>query len=110
MNNKVTLLDIDFHFGIGFWSDMLEGTGWNVLDLGNISDAVSIPKIMYYSRAYACKRIGKQIDFTQFDIDDLIDDNGGILSPFWISFSDAFKASASKDVPRQEGKKKVVKK
>ena len=110
MNNKVTLLDIDFHFGIGFLSSLLEGTGLNLIELGKQPDEVLIPKIMFYSRAYAMTRQGLEIDFTITDIFDLVDENGGIGSEFWNSFSLAFANSMSKDVPKQEGKKKVVKK
>lgn len=106
--NKI--LNIDFHFGIGFLNELLDGTGWNLSDIGTMVDLVTIPKMMYYSRVYACKRSGLDIDFTQFDIDDLIDNNGGVEGVFWNEFKTAFVESMSKNVPIQEDKKKVVKK
>lgn len=108
MNNKINLLDIDFHFGIGFLSTLLEGTGLNLVDLGKTADAILIPKLMYYSRVYATQREGKEVDFTIGDIFDLIDNNGGIGGEFWNSFSLAFSASMHKDVPKDETKKKAT--
>jgi hypothetical protein len=110
MNNKVNLLDIDFHFGIGFLSALLEGTKLNLTELGTQADEVLLPKIMYYSRAYAMQRADLSVDFNMSDIFDLVDNNGGIAGEFWNSFSVAFSNSMSKDVPVQEGKKKVTKK
>jgi hypothetical protein len=110
MNNKVNLLDIEFHFGIGFLSTLLEGTKLNLTELGTQPDEVLIPKIMYYSRAYSMQRNGLNIDFNMGDIFDLVDNNGGIGGEFWNNFSLAFSNSMNKDVPVQEGKKKVTKK
>ena len=106
MNNK-NLLGIDFHFGIGFLNELLDGTGLKLDELASQSDEVLMPKIMYYSRLYACKRIDAIIDFTMIDIFDLIDNNGGIGGKFWFDFKIAFNESMFKDVPVDNEKKKV---
>lgn len=107
--NKRNLLGIDFHFGIGFLNELLNGTGLKLEELGAQTDEVLMPKIMYYSRLYAYKREGKEIDFTMYDINDLIDENGGIGGKFWFDFKIAFNESMFKDVPTEDKKKvKVV--
>jgi len=104
--NKRNLLGIDFHFGIGFLNELLNGTGLKLEELGAQTDEVLMPKIMYYSRLYAYKREDKEIDFTMYDINDLIDENGGIGGKFWLDFKIAFNESMFKDV-LVEDKKKV---
>lgn len=103
--NKRNLLGIDFHFGIGFLNELLNGTGLKLEELGVQTDEVLMPKIMYYSRLYAYKREDKEIDFTMYDINDLIDDNGGIGGKFWFDFKIAFNESMFKDVPVEDKKK-----
>ena len=103
--NKRNLLGIDFHFGIGFLNELLNGTGLKLEELGAQTDEVLMPKIMYYSRLYAYKREGKAIDFTMYDINDLIDENGGIGGKFWFDFKIAFNESMFKDVPVEDKKK-----
>ena len=103
--NKRNLLGIDFHFGIGFLNELLNGTGLKLEELGAQTDEVLMPKIMYYSRLYAYKREDKEIDFTMYDINDLIDDNGGIGGKFWFDFKIAFNESMFKDVPVEDKKK-----
>lgn len=103
--NKRNLLGIDFHFGIGFLNELLNGTGLKLEELGAQTDEVLMPKIMYYSRLYAYKREGKEVDFTMYDINDLIDENGGIGGKFWFDFKIAFNESMFKDVPVDDKKK-----
>lgn len=103
--NKRNLLGIDFHFGIGFLNELLNGTGLKLEELGAQTDEVLMPKIMYYSRLYAYKREDKAIDFTMYDINDLIDENGGIGGKFWFDFKIAFNESMFKDVPVDDKKK-----
>ena len=105
--NKKNLLGIDFHFGIGFLNELLDGTGLKFEELGSQTDEILMPKIMYYSRIYAAKREGKDVDFTMYDINDLVDENGGIGGKFWIDFKIAFNESMFKDVPVDTDKKKV---
>ncbi|SRR5215204_402879 len=105
--HRKTLLDKEFHFGIGFLNELLEGTGLMLNELSSQDDAVLIPKIMFYSLLYSHKRSGKEIDFTMNTIFDMIDDNGGIGGFFWTEFQVAFYESMHKDVPSDDSKKKV---
>ena len=106
--NKITLLDKEFHFGIGFLNELLDGTGMKLEDLAIQADAILVPKLMYYSLLYSHNRNQKEIDFTMYDINDLIDENGGVGGKFWNEFKIAFNNSMYKDVPVQEVKKKVI--
>ena len=110
MTNKIKLLDIDFHFGIGFLYELIENTGMNLVELGSQDPALLTPKLMYYSRAYANKRLDKEVDFNMNDIFDLIDENGGIFGDFCNKFNQAFANSMNQGVPETDDKKKVTKK
>ena len=109
MRNKKVILGYEFHFGIGFLNELLDGTGLRLDELGSQNDTVLIPKMMYYSLLYSYKRTGKEVDFTMYTINDLIDDNGGIGGSFWNEFNLAFNESMNKDVPVDNSKKKVAK-
>lgn len=101
---------MDFHFGIGFLSELIEGSGFKLEELGTQDDIILMPKIMYYSHLYAMKRQGIEIDFEMENLHDFIDDNGGVGGKFWIDFKIAFNESMVKDVPVDADKKKVTKK
>jgi hypothetical protein len=105
--NKVVLLDKEFHFGIGFLNELLDGTGLRLDELGTQADAVLIPKMMYYSLLYSYKRNDKEVDFTMYDVNDWIDENGGVGGEFWNNFQKGFNDSMYKDVPVDNSKKKV---
>lgn len=112
MNNKVELLGLEFHFGIGFLTELIENTGLDLVEIGQKMESgdVSIyPKLMYYSRLYSVQRKRQQPDFDMFDINDLIDENGGVLGQFVADFSKAFLQSLQKDVPVSDDKKKATK-
>lgn len=112
MNNKVILLDKEFHFGIGFLTELIENMQWDLIQIGEKIEAgdVSVYRyLMYYSRLYSVKRKHEQPDFDVYDIDELIDENGGVLGVFCQSFIKAFLESLQKDVPVDENKKKVTK-
>jgi hypothetical protein len=68
---------------------------------------LKIPKMIYYSLAYSYKRKDQEIDFTIYDVNDWIDENGGIGGDFWNNFQKAFNDSMYKDVPVDNSKKKV---
>ena len=108
MVNKVTLLGLEFHFGIGFLNDLIDGTGIKLDEFQNHSDLTLIPKLMYYSSAYASKRNGNEISMTIYDIYDMIDKNGGVLGSFCTEFKNAFVASMNQDVPVDTSKKKAI--
>lgn len=107
MNNKKTILGYDFHFGIGFLNELLDGTGLKLNELGTQDDSILVPKMMFYSLLYSYKRQNKEVDFTKYTIDDLIDNNGGIGGSFWNEFNTAFNESMYKDVPVDNSKKKA---
>lgn len=104
---KKEILGMDFHFGIGFLSELIEGTGMNLSDLGTQDDTILMPKLMYYSNLYAKKRNDIAMDFTMNDLHDFIDDNGGVGGKFWIDFKIAFQEAMFKDVPTDDNKKKA---
>lgn len=109
--NKITLLGKEFHFGIGFFSEILENTNITLEDIFKKiqSNDVSIYRIlMYYSLVYSSKRRNENVDFDIYHIDDLIDSNGGLDGDFIISFAKAFLESVNKNVPEDKSKKKVV--
>jgi len=108
--NKKTILGREFRFGIGFLNELLDGTGLTLDQLGSQDEVVLMPKIMYYSLLYSYLREGKEVDFSIYDINDLIDENGGVGGEFWNTFKLAFNESMTKNVPVTEGKKKVTKK
>jgi len=110
--NKIILLEKEFHFGIGFLTELVENTGLDLVHIGEKIEAgdVSIyPKLLYYSRLYSVNRKREEVDFDMYTINDMIDENGGVLGEFVQSFVKAFFESLSKGVPENEDKKKVVK-
>jgi len=108
IKNKVTLLDREFHFGIGFLNEFIDGSGISFEELLMQPLVTFIPKAMFYSMSYALKRQGLENDFSMNDIFDLIDENGGVDGHFWNEFKDACNDSFHKDVPLDKSKKKVT--
>ncbi len=109
--NKRTLLDREFHFGIGFLNELIDGTGKGLEVIGDEvvnNSAVMVPKMMFYSLLYAYKRSQKEVDFTIDDIYDLIDENGGLHNGFFNDFLVSFQESMYKDVPADNSKKKAI--
>lgn len=108
---SIKLIGKDFHFGIGFLNELIDNTE---LDLYQIDEKLAkgdisiIPNMIYYSHLYACKRKDIDVTFNKYDVNDWIDDNGGLQSGFVIDFINAFKDSLIKDVPIDENKKKVT--
>jgi len=109
--NKRNLLGYEFHFGIGFLNELIDGTGKGLEVIGSevINNTASmVPKMMYYSLVYSYKRSQKEIDFTIETIYDLIDDNGGMNNGFFNDFLQAFQECMYKDVPVDNSKKKAI--
>ena len=100
---KVTLLNKEFHLGIGFLNELLDGTGMKLNDLASQDDAVLLPKLMYYSLVYSYKRKGKEIDFTMYDVFDWIDSSATVGG----DFMKAFHLSMHENVPTDNSKKKA---
>lgn len=105
---KIELLGIKYYLGLGFLNELVNGTGKKLTEFEGIDEALLIPLLMYYSRLYACKRLGLPIDFTQEDIFDYIDENGGVGGQLFIDFSLAYVKAMTQDVPVDD-KKKVTK-
>ena len=108
MSNKVNLLEKDFHFGIGFLNELIDGTGIPFEELMHKSEVELTPKSIYYSLMYSYKRNQKEVDFTMYDVNDWIDENGGVGGSFWTAFNKAFSDSIYKDVPTDNSKKKAT--
>jgi len=111
MINKVTLLGLEFRLGIGFLNMLIEGTGKDLITLGQevqTNSPVIVPQMMYYSLAYAARRNNTEMTMTIDDIYDMIDENGGILGSFSVEFQNAFLASMNQDVPADTSKKKAI--
>lgn len=106
---KIKLLGIDYYLGLGFLNELINGTGKSINELSSLEDAVLLPQLIFYSRLYACKRLDLPIDFTQDDIFDYIDENGGLSGEFAVDFFTAYIVSMTKDVPVDTDKKKVTK-
>ena len=109
--NKVTLLDREFHLGIGFLNKFIDGTGKDLATLGEEMQnniVVILPKMMFYSLAYSYERSGKELDFDINTIFDLIDENGGVNGSFCADFLNAFTEAMYKDVPVDNSKKKAI--
>lgn len=106
-NTKIEILGIKYHLGLGFLNELLNGTGKALNDFAGVDEVVLIPQLMYYARLYAAKRNNTPIDFTQEDIFDYIDDNGGVSGQLFKDFAEAYVRAMTQDVPTQDDKKKV---
>lgn len=105
---KIELLGIWYYLGLGFLNEVVVGTGKQLTELAQEGDEILMPKLMYYSRLYASKRLGLSLDFTIEDIFDYIDDNGGMSGEFFKSWFEAYVIAMTKDVPKEEEDKKKV--
>jgi hypothetical protein len=110
---KATILNIDFHFGLGFLNELCAETGKDLDQLGQdmISKAhASVPLMMLVSANYAKKRRSETDLYTIDYFYDLIDDNGGINGDFWNEFLNSFSLSMNQNVPKSEEVKSSKKK
>jgi len=108
---KIEILGICYYLGLGFLNEVVTGTGKQLNELSAESDELLMPKLIYYSRLYACKRLGLNTDFTLDDVFEYIDDNGGMGGQFFKDWFNAYIIAMTKDVPQDdsEDKKKVTK-
>lgn len=107
---KIEIKGIKYYLGLGFLNELVNGTGKQLKELGIIEEVLLYPILIYYSRLYACKRLGLAVDFTQEDIFEYIDDNGGVSGEFYNEFAQAYLKAMTQDVPEYTNKKKVTKK
>ena len=105
-NKRTELLGIKYYLGLGFLNKMIKEEGKKLNELAVLDDIVLMPKVMYYSRAYACERRREIVNFTQEDIFDYIDEQGGIQGEFYANFSKAYFDAMMGDVPTDEEDKK----
>lgn len=106
---KIELVGVKFHFGIAFLMAVNDIIDFNTVGEDPKQAYKEVPLLMYLSRKYACERKNLPVEFTQEDIYDLIDENGGIGGDFWNDFQVAFYKSIFQNVPLEETKKKVPK-
>lgn len=108
---KIEILGIHYYLGLGFLNRMIEGTGRQLEELAVLHNVALIPKLVYYSRLYACEMLGIEVDFNQDTIYEYIDDNGGIDGAFIAEFYPAYLKAMKQGVPvDEEPKKKALKK
>ena len=104
---------LDFSLGLGFLGEYLEETKLSIEDIGSNLQKNPfkwIPLTMYYSAKYVRERDAKEVDFTLYEIQDLIEDNGGMGSTAVTTFMKKFIESLTKDVPKEDQSGKVAKK
>lgn len=111
VNTKIEIAGIKYHLGLGFLNELCEGTHKSLNELGLLHNAVLVPLLMYYSRIYSCKRNNEQISFTQDDIFDYIDENGGLSGEIVVEFFKHYLECMKNHIPVDDKKKvKTVKK
>lgn len=69
---------------------------------------IGVPKLIYYSIKYNCKKSKVTFNFTEEDVFDWIDDDGGLASPSIVDFINAFTASLTVDLGKKTPQKKEV--
>lgn len=100
-----------FYFGLGFLGNLLEKENISIQEIGYKAVANPYkwnPLIMFYSLEYGYIRKGEECPFTVFNVTEWIEDAGGFESDVYRSFEKAFADSLTKDVPKQEDKKKAA--
>ena len=93
-------------FGIGFIGRYLKSNEQTLNEMFKEfqeNPFLTAPNLLYYS----VKETGE--DITLQDIEDLIDDNGGVNSPQLIAFIEAFTQSLTVNMPVAEGKPQKAK-
>ena len=108
--------EIEFHFGLGFLGELLDNLDMPIEELmaGLQKNPFKLlPKIMHGAATYASLRKNEELGLTLYQLTDLIDDDGGIVSENVSKFLNAFTNSMSKDVPEEpkkatKGKQKAV--
>ena len=112
---KITIgkTQFDFWFGLGFFSNLKDNHGLGIEDVQKgLSENSSklVPILMLEAAKYSAFRRKVSFKRTVFDFIDVIDDDGGIVSPAYLEFIEAFSNSMTKDVPEETKKKEKPKK
>ncbi len=110
---KITIgkTEYKFHFGLWFFGALKENQGLGMEELQaqlEKSPLELVPVLMLEAAKTADRRMGIKVDYKEFHFLDAIDDDGGITSPAFAEFLDAFTSSMVKDVPKEPAKKKVI--
>jgi hypothetical protein len=103
---------ISFKFGLAFLGETIEATGFDaniLLEKLQSNPFKYISVIMFHSAKYYALRKGKEFVLTQYDFADLIDEEGGLESKFFIDFMHGFNNSMTKDVPNETPQKSIEK-
>ena len=120
MNKKAKITigktQFDFWFGLGFFSNLKDNHGIGIEDVHKgfeKNQTKLVPILMLEAAKYSAFRRKVSFKRTVNDLIDMIDDDGGILSPAYLEFIEAFTNSMAKDVPKEKEvpkKKELAKK
>ena len=108
---KITIgkTEFEFHFGLGFFGDLKDNQGIGIEEIQvrlSENPFKLVPVLMLEAAKYSAKRREAKVSFTEFTFVDAIDNDGGISSPAFIEFLNAFTDSMSKNVPKEKVTKK----
>lgn len=102
-----------FKFGIGYLRYLQENSSIGLKELGLIfteNDALKYPILVYYSLKFNAIKSKTEFPHDQYDIDDWIDEAGGLNGAFMIEFVTALSKSLQfdegKNPPQGKGAKK----
>ena len=111
MANKIVLKfwekTFTARFGIGFIGNYLKDEGVSIQDMFKSfqdNPFYVAPKLMYHAIAKGTP----EAELTENDIEDLIDDDGGLASPQLALFIEAFGNSLAVEAPQKVGRPKAV--
>lgn len=100
---KINGKEIEFGFGLRFVGELIESTGLTLDEIvvkSRSNPFKMIPTMMYLSALHSKDRRGEEIDFTEIELADMIDDSGGINQDSIVKFLSKFTDSLLKDVPK----------
>lgn len=106
---KLGKAQFEFHFGLGFFGELKDnqGIGMDELQVRLKENPFKlVPILMLEAAKYSAKRRGVKVNYTEFTFIDAVDDDGGIGSPAFLEFLNAFTDSMTKNVPKEEVSKK----
>jgi len=108
---KITIgkTEFEFHFGLGFFGELKDNQGIGIEEIQvrlSENPFKLVPILMLEAAKYSAYRKGAEFKHTEFTFVDAIDDDGGLNSPAFLEFLNAFTDSMSKDVPKEKVTKK----
>lgn len=99
-NRKLT-----YSFGLGFIGELLDSLDMTlneVVSSLNKNPFKYVPFLMFKSAEYTLLRKGEEVVFTEFNIMDDIDSDGGLDGKNVVKFLNSFTNSLAKGVPSSE--------